>query len=69
MDMKLAKAQVATMNGVEGFNLFMDDRKYGHYPTDEGRYKQSMDMALEDAFNYGYMGIAFLHPSFRDTGN
>lgn len=59
--MRYAKAKFCTYNGVEGFHLFLNDptNPYGHYPCDQGRWKDSMIAATSDAAQYGFDGIVF----------
>jgi len=58
-DKKYATAKYAKKNGVVGFNLYIDDRFYDHYPCDEGRWEESMKGAVLDAFEYGCEGVLF----------
>lgn len=55
--MKFAIAKFKVKNTVPGFELYLGDQCYGHYPCDEGRFEESMTAAVSDALGYGFHGI------------
>jgi hypothetical protein len=63
---KKAFAKFEKKNSVEGFNLYFFSQEgeitcHGHYPCDEGRWKESMKMAVADALDYGFTeGVSFM---------
>jgi len=58
-----ATAKLTTKSGVNGFNLYLNDsdKPYGHYPLDVNFEGQGqLQMAIDDAKDYGYDGIQFI---------
>ena len=57
---KYAPCRLESLNGVQGFQLVLQGRDYGHYPLDNGHDGASqIEMAINDAKDYNYDGIVF----------
>lgn len=57
---KYARCRIAELNGVPGFNLYINNRDYGHYPISENHNSiDQIKCAISDAQDYNYKGIYF----------
>ena len=55
-----AEAKIEELNGIAGFQLYINGSAYGHYPCDTGeRFKDQMEMAITDAKDYNLEGVVF----------